>query len=48
MAKAEMINLQQHVRMSIPLKTQNIAGSFKVNNKKPISKQQKKTISLLK
>ena len=36
-----MINLQQHVRMSIPLKTQNIAGLFKVNNKKPISKQQK-------
>ena len=29
-----MINLQQHVRMSIPLKTQNIAGLFKVNNKK--------------
>ena len=27
--------------MSIPLKTQNIAGLFKVNNKKPISKQQK-------
>ena len=36
-----MINLQQHVRMSIPLKTQNIAGLFKVNNKKPINKQQK-------
>ena len=27
--------------MSIPLKTQNVAGLSKVNNKKPISKQQK-------